>query len=59
MEQNHDLKRKSICIFVKLKGREEFKLRVGDYRVIASIDDKHKRIEVLLIGHRKNIYKKF
>jgi len=31
---------------------------VGDYRVIADINLKEKRIEVTKIGHRKNIYKK-
>jgi mRNA interferase RelE/StbE len=44
--------------FEKLEGRPEFKLRVGDYRIIADISDKEIRILVLQIGHRKNIYKK-
>ena len=35
-----------------------FKLRVGDFRVIADIDRASKLIEVRLIGHRKNIYNK-
>ena len=40
--------------FEKLKEIEGYKLRVGDYRVIAGIDDN--RIIVLKVGHRKNIY---
>ena len=44
--------------FEQLAGRDDYKLRVGDYRVIADIDDSMKRIEITLIGHRKNIYKK-
>ncbi|MCX6667868.1 MAG: type II toxin-antitoxin system RelE/ParE family toxin [Euryarchaeota archaeon] len=44
--------------FERLTGRNEFKLRVGDYRVIAYIDETTKKISVLVIGHRKNIYKK-
>ena len=44
--------------FEQLVGRDDYKLRVGDYRVIADIDDSMKRIEITLIGHRKNIYKK-
>jgi len=45
--------------FERLSKRNEFKLRVGDYRVIADIDETIKRISILVIGHRKNIYKKF
>ncbi len=44
--------------FQRLSGRKDYKLRVGDYRVISDIDDSKKRIEVTLIGHRKNIYEK-
>ncbi len=42
--------------FERLAGRKDYKLRVGDYRVIADINDGLKRIEVTLIGHRKNVY---
>ena len=44
--------------FVRLSSRGEFKLRVGDYRIIADIDEKTKKISILFIDHRKNIYKK-
>ncbi|MEK6907085.1 MAG: type II toxin-antitoxin system RelE/ParE family toxin [Nanoarchaeota archaeon] len=44
--------------FERLEGRKDWKLRVGDYRVIADINDENKRIEVILIGHRKNVYQK-
>lgn len=44
--------------FERLEGREDYKLRIGDYRVIADINNALKRIEVTLIGHRKNVYKK-
>lgn len=43
--------------FKRLEGRKDYKLRIGDYRVIADIDDNKKKIEIILIGHRKNIYK--
>lgn len=43
--------------FERLKGRKDYKLRVGDYRIIADINKTEKKIEVTLIGHRKNIYK--
>ena len=42
--------------FERLTGRTDYKLRIGDYRAIADIDDKNKKIEVTLIGHRKNVY---
>jgi len=44
--------------FERLTGRNEFKLRIGDYRVIADINEKTKKISILVIDHRKNIYKK-
>lgn len=42
--------------FVRLKGRNDYKLRIGDYRILAEIDDNKKEIFVSKIGHRKNIY---
>jgi len=44
--------------FEHLSERGGYKLRVGDYRVIADIDQSSQKINVTLIGHRKNIYKK-
>ena len=44
--------------FMRLAGREECKLRVGDYRIIANVLHKEKRIFVRSLGHRKAIYKK-
>jgi mRNA interferase RelE/StbE len=41
----------------KLTGREGWRLRVGDYRVIYEIDDPQKTITVLSIGHRREIYR--
>jgi len=38
----------------RLKGSEYFRLRVGDYRVIFSIEGN--LITILMVGHRKNIY---
>jgi len=34
-----------------------YKLKVGDYRVLIDIDESAKIISVVLIGHRKDIYK--
>ena len=42
--------------FTRLTGRTDYKLRVGDYRIIADIDNNNKIIQITHIGHRKNIY---
>ena len=44
--------------FEKLTKSKFYKLRVGNYRIIADIDENEIEILVLLIGHRKNIYDK-
>jgi mRNA interferase RelE/StbE len=44
--------------FERLTARDEFKLRIGNYRVIADIDEKTKKNLVLFVDHRKNVYKK-
>lgn len=38
----------------KLKERGDFRLRVGDYRVIFSIEKEI--LTILKIGHRRNVY---
>jgi len=43
--------------FERLAGRRDYKLRIGDYRAIADINQKEWKIEVTRVGHRKNIYK--
>jgi mRNA interferase RelE/StbE len=40
----------------KLKGRDSYRIRVADYRVIYEIADSILFIEVIAIGHRKDIY---
>lgn len=44
--------------FVKLSGSNDFKLRVGDYRIIAIMLKEEKMVLVIAIGHRKNVYQK-
>jgi len=43
----------------KMKGADFYRLRVGDYRVIMSIDRGKMIILVIEVGHRSNIYKKY
>ena len=40
----------------KLKGRKGYRIRVGDYRVIYEIFDHILLIDVIDLGHRKEIY---
>lgn len=44
--------------FEKITKINLYKLRIGDYRAIADINKNEIKILILLIGHRKNIYKK-
>ncbi len=41
----------------KLKNRDGFRIRVGDYRVLYLVDAKLKQIVVGSIGHRREIYR--
>ena len=41
----------------KLQGQESFRLRVGDYRVLYTIDDKSKQVFILGVGHRREVYR--
>ncbi len=41
----------------KLSGREEYRLRVGDYRVIYIIDDQALTVTVFVVGHRREVYR--
>lgn len=40
----------------RLKGSDYFRLRVGDYRIIFSVE--RNLIIILKVGHRKNIYER-
>jgi mRNA interferase RelE/StbE len=37
-------------------GRDEWRIRVGDYRVIYTIDDETRKVEVTRIAHRREVY---
>lgn len=42
--------------FARMTDVGAWRLRVGDYRVIADLRLGERRIEVLAIGHRRNVY---
>jgi mRNA interferase RelE/StbE len=43
----------------KMKGVSEdlYRIRIGDYRIIYSIEDVIKLVDVRQVGHRKDIYR--
>lgn len=41
----------------KLKNRDGFRIRVGDYRVLYLIDAKLKQISIGVIRHRREVYR--
>ena len=44
---------------VKLKGfNNEYRIRVGDYRIRYEVDDENQLVQILQCKHRKDVYKK-
>lgn len=41
----------------KLKGRDAWRIRVSDYRVIYEIHDRVLQIIVITVGHRREVYR--
>lgn len=35
----------------------QFRVRVGDYRVLYDVDEKNKKVIIFRVGHRKDIYR--
>lgn len=41
----------------KLKGRNAWRTRVGDYRIIYEIHDRELQILLVTVGHRREVYR--
>ncbi len=41
----------------KLSHREQYRIRQGDYRIIYSIQDDDFTVNIIKVGHRKEIYR--
>jgi mRNA interferase RelE/StbE len=41
---------------IQLTGRQEFRTRVGDYRIIFAVDEENRIVTVLEVGHRSEVY---
>lgn len=40
----------------KLRGSDQYRLRVGVYRVLYVISDEDRLVEVVAVGHRRDVY---
>jgi mRNA interferase RelE/StbE len=41
----------------KLSTKEQYRIRQGDYRIVYSIDDKALVVDIVKVGHRREIYR--
>lgn len=41
----------------KLQGRNDYRVAVGDYRVIYEVDDSSRVVTVWRVGHRRDVYR--
>ena len=41
----------------KLRGRQVYRLRTGNYRILYTIDDASHTVEIIAVGHRKDVYR--
>ena len=40
----------------KLAGVEQYRLRAGDYRILYTVEDRSREVEVVAVGHRRDVY---
>jgi mRNA interferase RelE/StbE len=43
---------------VKLSGHESYRIRVGDYRIVYTIEDDRLIVLVIEVGHRREVYRR-
>jgi mRNA interferase RelE/StbE len=41
----------------KISGRDKYRVRQGRYRILYAIDDQDLIVQVVKVGHRKDIYR--
>lgn len=41
----------------KLSAQERYRVRQGDYRILYAIDDATSIVEVVKVGHRRDVYR--
>ena len=42
---------------MKLSGRDRYRLRQGNYRILYTVKDRVLVVQVIKIGHRKDVYR--
>jgi mRNA interferase RelE/StbE len=41
----------------KLSGQDKYRIRQGDYRILYAVDDSNSIVDVVKIGHRREVYR--
>ena len=42
----------------KLSEHERYRVREGDYRIVYAVDDELRTVEIVKIGHRREVFRK-
>jgi mRNA interferase RelE/StbE len=42
----------------RLAGRNDYRLRVGDWRIVYGVDDERRRVVVIRIAHRSDVHRR-
>jgi mRNA interferase RelE/StbE len=42
----------------KLSGEDKYRIRQGDYRVLYEVDDTARKVTVVRVAHRREVYRK-
>ena len=58
-EKIEDVKQNPEHFLERLKSMPEFKIRIGDYRVILLWIKNEQKLKIQAVGHRKSIYKRY
>jgi mRNA interferase RelE/StbE len=43
---------------VKLAGRDDYRIRVGDHRIVYAVDEAERLVLVARIAHRREVYRR-
>jgi mRNA interferase RelE/StbE len=42
----------------RLRGRNDWRIRVGNYRIVYGIDDERRVVEILRVAYRSDVYRR-
>ncbi len=42
---------------IKLEGSEGYRIRIGDYRIVYTVDDRKSIVDVVRVAHRREVYR--